>query len=124
MINKGVKMKNETIISVPYVTAQIFLLLTALLLTCVSPALGAPAVRPQPAVQVPAHNIEILKILPVLELKIEDRKLLEKSKEKIFAMDDRELHLVAALCEKISDEKKAVSSDIAFLLVTALIVLS
>jgi hypothetical protein len=66
----------------------------------------------------------MLKILPVLELKIENKKLLEKSKEKILAMDDRELHLVVALCEKISDEQQAVSSDIAFLLVTALIVLS
>ena len=66
----------------------------------------------------------MLKILPVLEDKIGDRKLLEKSKEKIFTMNSRELHLVAALCEKISDEGQTVSSDIAFLLVTALIVLS
>jgi hypothetical protein len=66
----------------------------------------------------------MLKILPVLEDKIENKKLLKKSKEKIFAMNSRELHLVASLCEKISDEGQTVSSDIAFLLVTALIVLS
>jgi len=69
--------------------------------------------------------VQMLKILPVLEEKIGNRKLLEKSKEKVLAMNSRELHLVAALCEKISDEKQqTVSSDIAFLLVSALIVLS
>jgi hypothetical protein len=39
-------------------------------------------------------------------------------------MSGREVRLVAALCEKISDEGETVSSDIAFFLVTALIVLS
>jgi hypothetical protein len=64
------------------------------------------------------------RILPVLEYKIGDRNLLKKSKEKVFSMNSRELHLVAALCDKISDKEQTVSSDIAFLLVTALIVLS
>ena len=71
-----------------------------------------------------AHKGDIKKILPVLQEKIHDGKILEKSKEKIYSMDSGEVKLVATLCEKISDGVDTISSDIAFLLVTALIVLS
>jgi len=67
---------------------------------------------------------EMPKIMPVLEYKIGSGKLLDRSKDKLSLMDDREIKLIGALCEKISGEKSSVSSDIAFLLVTALIVLS
>ena len=117
-------MRKNTVLSVRCVSAQIFILLCALHLACGSTANGAATVQKQSTVREPALNVEMLKILPVLEGKIENRKLLEKSKEKLFAMNSRELHLVASLCEKISDEGQTVSSDIAFLLVTALIVLS
>jgi hypothetical protein len=89
-----------------------------------SPAHSAETAQKQSITRGQALNLEMLKILPVLEEKIGDKNLLKKSKEKILAMDSRELRLVAALCEKISEEKQTVSSDIAFLLVTALIVLS
>jgi len=117
-------MRNKTVVSVRYMSAQIFFLLCALFLACGSPAYGAANLQRQSIVREPALNVEMLKILPVLEEKIDNRKLLEKSKEKIYAMNSLELHLVAALCEKISDEGQTVSSDIAFLLVSALIVLS
>jgi ketosteroid isomerase-like protein len=96
----------------------------AFLLAGGTPAFGAVTERNLPMVRGTSHNGEITKILPVLEDKIHDRKLLDKSKEKIYSMGDREVRLVAALCEKISDERESVSSDIAFFLVTALIVLS
>ena len=117
-------MRNKTVVSVRYMSAQIFFLLCALFLACGSPAYGAANLQRQSIVREPALNVEMLKILPVLEEKIEDRNLLKKSKEKIFVMNSRELHLVAALCEKISDARQTASSDIAFLLVTAIIVLS
>lgn len=117
-------MRMKTVLGARCISAQIFFLLCALFLTCGSPAQAAATQQRQSTVREPALNVEMLKILPVLEDKIENRKLLEKSKEKIFSMNSRELHLVAALCEKISDEGQTVSSDIAFLLVTALIVLS
>jgi len=116
-------MKNRAAVSMKYISAQIFLLLCALFLVCGSPAYGAATAQRQPIVREPVFNAELFKILPVLEDKIGDRKLLEKSKEKIYGMDSREVRLIAALCEKVSDEQ-TVSSDIAFLLVTALIVLS
>lgn len=99
-------------------------LMCALLLAYVTPAYAATASPKRPGIREPALNLEMLKILPVLEGKIDNRELLEKSKEKIYAMDSREVRLIAALCEKISDERQGFSSDIAFLLVTALIVLS
>ena len=107
-----------------FIYAQIFILLCVLFPAYGAPAHAAETGQRQPVVREPALNVEMLKILPVLEGKIENRKLLERSKEKLFAMNSRELHLVASLCEKISDEGQTVSSDIAFLLVTALIVLS
>jgi hypothetical protein len=117
-------MRNKIAVIVRCISTQIFFLLCALLLAFGSPAHAAANAQRQSIVREPALNVEMLKILPVLEDKIENRKLLEKSKEKVFTMNSRELHLVAALCEKISDEGQTVSSDIAFLLVTALIVLS
>ena len=117
-------MRKKAVVSVRCISTQIFFLLCALLLAFGSPANGAETALRQSIIREPALKVEMLKILPVLEEKIENRNLLDKSKEKIFAMNSRELHLVAALCEKISDEGQTVSSDIAFLLVTALIVLS
>ena len=117
-------MRKKTVVSVRRISAQIFFLLCALLLAFGPPAYGAKTAQMQSIVRKPALNVDMHRILPVLEDKIENRNLLEKSKEKIYTMDRRELHLVAALCDKISDEGQTVSSDIAFLLVTALIVLS
>lgn len=117
-------MRKKTVVSLRCISVQIFFLLCALLSAFGPPAHGAADAQRQSIVRNPALDVEMLKILPVLEHKIENRKLLEKSKEKVFAMNRQELHLVAALCDKISDEGKTVSSGIAFLLVTALIVLS
>jgi len=117
-------MRKKAVVSVRCISAQIFFLLCALLPAIGSPAHGAEAAQRQSIIREPALKVEMLKILPVLEERIGDRNLLEKSKEKIFAMNSTELHLAAALCEKISDEGQTASSDIAFLLVTALIVLS
>jgi hypothetical protein len=96
----------------------------AFFLTFAAPAFGAAIPQEKPGVVTAAEKGELNKILPVLEDKIPDRKLLEKSKEKIYSMGKNEVRLVAALCEKISDEGENAGSDIAFFLVTALIVLS
>ncbi len=107
-----------------FTPALIIIFFCASLVAHASPVHGAVDLRKRSTVREPAANVEMVKILPVLEGKIGDRQLLEKSKEKIYAMDDREVRLIAALCEKISTERQGLSSDIAFLLVTALIVLS
>jgi hypothetical protein len=117
-------MRKKIASTLRYVLALSFFMFFAFLLASGTPAFGAVPERNLPMVHETGHNGEISKILPVLEDKIHDRKLLEKSKGKIYSMGDREVRLVAALCEKISDERETVSSDIAFFLVTALIVLS
>lgn len=68
------------------------------------------------------NNAPIAKILPVLESRIGDQKLVEKAKDKLTAMNDADIHLIASLCERIN--RGSHDADIAFLLVTALIVLS
>lgn len=116
-------MRKKTIPSLRCAGVSICSLFLAFILTGGEPAFCAATAQKQP-VHETALNGGINKILPVLEDKIHDQKLLEKSREKIYGMGDREIRLVAALCEKISGEGETVSSDIAFLLVTALIVLS
>ncbi len=116
-------MRKKTISTLRCVGVSIFSLFLAFVLMGGEPALCAEKAQKLP-VHETALNGEIHKIIPVLEDKIHNQKLLEKSKEKINGMGDREIRLVAALCEKISCEGETVSSDIAFLLVTALIVLS
>ncbi len=89
-----------------------------------SPAAGAVA-APR---QAPSHESllkkEMPRIIPVLEEKMADRRLVEKSKEKLHGMGDREIRLISALCERIPLDDSSVGGDIAFFLVSALIVLS
>jgi hypothetical protein len=100
-------MRSKTGISFQYISAQIFVFLFAFLLLSGSPAHGATKGQSQSPVRKPSLTVEMHKILPVLEDKI-----------------NQELQLIAALCEKIADEGQTVSTDIAFLLVTTLIILS
>jgi hypothetical protein len=66
---------------------------------------------------------DVLKILSVLENKIEDLQLLGKTKEKLLSLSDRETRLIASLADRVTQEGNTTGSDIAFLLMTALITL-
>ncbi len=70
------------------------------------------------------RRANVLKILSVLENKIEDQKLLEKAKEKLLTLSERQTRLMASLSERIAQEGDTTGGDIAFLLITALITLS
>ncbi len=70
------------------------------------------------------QSAEMARILPVLKSKIGDQKLLGKAKDKLASMDDSEIRLIASLCERASNNRGTPEGDIAFLFVTALIVLS
>ena len=63
------------------------------------------------------------RIVSALETRIDDAKLLEKAKDKLRTLGSKDLGLIASLCERMSEEGGA-GADIAFFLVTALIVLS
>ena len=66
---------------------------------------------------------DMLKILSVLENKIEDQQLLGKTKEKLLSLSDRETRLIASLADRVTQEGNTTGSNVAFLLMTALITL-
>jgi hypothetical protein len=72
----------------------------------------------------PARKDETSRILPVLEERIGDPDILAKTKDKLFTLDDEEIRLISSLCDRISTGEGTARADVAFSLVTALIVLS
>lgn len=93
----------------------------------VSPAAGlsgtAASFLPKPD-QAIGHRGDLQKVLSVVEHRTKDGKVMEKMREKLSTLGDRELHLAASLCERIARDDDSARSDIAFSIVTALIVLS
>lgn len=62
-------------------------------------------------------------ILSVLETRIDDRKILQKARNKLPTLGKEKLRLLTTLCERIKEGDTA-ESDIAFSLVTLLIILT
>ncbi len=70
------------------------------------------------------RETDVLKILSVLEERIGDQRLLEKAKGKLVTLGRSDLDLIASLSEQMIKEGKRPGVDLAFLLVTALIILA
>ncbi|MBW8058415.1 MAG: hypothetical protein FVQ86_10445 [candidate division NC10 bacterium] len=70
------------------------------------------------------YKIDTVNILSVLNKRIGDKQLLKKAKDKLSRLDDAEIRLIASLCDQISGDGRKVGTDIAFLLVMVLIILS
>ncbi len=68
-------------------------------------------------------SAEVSKILRVLENKIEDRRLLEKTKDKLLTLDGGQIRLIASLSDRVANGGDTTGSNIAFLLMTVLIAL-
>jgi hypothetical protein len=83
---------------------------------------GKPASDSDPQ-YVLSYSADVSKILWVLENKIEDQQLLERTKDKLLTMDRRQIRLIASLSDRVASERNTTGSDIAFLLMTALIAL-
>ncbi len=66
----------------------------------------------------------VSKILSVLAIRSSGGKVLGKAAEKLSAMNDRDLRLISSLCDRISADGGTAGADIAFSLITAMIVLS
>ena len=64
------------------------------------------------------------KVLSVLKNRMVDRKLIEKAKDKLLTLSGKQTRLIAALSEKITNAEDTAGTDVAFLLIIALIVLS
>lgn len=104
----------------------------ALLLLSLSPAGASPAAGrygtaaptlPRPD-QAFGHRADLRQVLSVVEHRTKDGKVLERMRDKLSTLGDRELRLAASLCERISRNDDTARADIAFSIVTALIVLS
>jgi hypothetical protein len=67
---------------------------------------------------------DMFKVLSVIGLHTGDRKLLEKVKYKLSTMSHDRLRLAVSLSERLSDDSRGVRRDIAFFLLTTLIVFS
>jgi hypothetical protein len=67
---------------------------------------------------------DTVKILSVLAIRSSDGKVLGKAAEKLSAMNNRDLRLISSLCDRISADDGTAGADIAFSLITAMIVLS
>ena len=85
---------------------------------------GAPHAIPSRSLSVTSREIDRLQILSVLADKMEDQRLFGKARDKLSALSDRQMRLIASLSDRISNEGKTAGTDIAFLLITALIILS
>jgi len=70
------------------------------------------------------RETDVTKIMSVLEKKVADQRLLEKAKEKLSTLREPEFSLITALSKQITKEGDRPGVDIAFLLLTALIIFS
>ncbi len=70
------------------------------------------------------RKADVNKIMVMMRTKITDPKLLEKTREKLLTLNDSELVLITSLSEKITKDRERPATDIAFLLITVLIILS
>lgn len=98
-----------------------------LFLSAGSATIAAPSAASMPAPGAERYRAagkERQKILATLESRLRDEKALEKMRGKVEALAGRKLRLAAALCDRIEGDGDSAGADIAFSLVTALIVLA
>jgi hypothetical protein len=67
---------------------------------------------------------DLNKIIGALESRIKNHHLPKKAKNKLAAMNDEEIRILTSLCDRLSETVDTAGADFAFLLATALIVLS
>jgi hypothetical protein len=70
-----------------------------------------------------AREDQVLNILSVLENRMGEQQLLQRVKDKLLTLGDGQIQLIASFSDRVVREKNTTGSDIAFLLMTALITL-
>ncbi len=70
-----------------------------------------------------ASETNVVRILTALENKIEDQRLLEKTKDKLLTLSNGQTRLIASLSDRVTKEGDSTGASIAFLLMTVLITL-
>ena len=102
----------------------IFLLLTAFLLSSKT-SLGMPSGQARGKAYAGIYSeAEIRKIMAVLDNKIEGGKSTAKAKDKLMNLGDLQTRLIVSLSEIVIQRDPAPAADIAFLLLTVLIIFS
>ena len=86
-------------------------------------AAGGKSASVSHAPYVVSLSADVSRILLVFENRIEDQELLKRTKDKLLTLDQRQLRLIASLSDRVAKEGNTTGSDIAFLLMTALITL-
>jgi len=90
----------------------------------VLPAAAKPLPAHVPAIQTTRVHYDVNGIIHVLEQRIGSHRLPEQAKEKLERMPEKDLRLVALLCERLATANNGTGTDLALLLATVLIVLS
>ena len=67
---------------------------------------------------------DVSRVISVLKTRTDDQKLLDKAREKLSEMDNKKLRLLVSLCDRIRIEGDSTGADIAFYLVTTMLILS
>ena len=101
-------------------------MMLVMLWTGVPSLAGPPAAPSHVPIAGPAAvaAAERRKVLLTIENRTSDERTLMRVREKIGELDGRRLRIAAALCTRIERDGGSAGADIAFSLVTALIVLS
>lgn len=109
----------------------LFLFLSFILNSSIATA-GLTGSRSDNPYHIIPRKTDMFRILSVLENRIdmqnlpeeEKIKLLGMAKNKLFTLDDSQIQLLASLSNRITNNSHTTAGDVAFLLITALIVLS
>ncbi len=80
--------------------------------------------RPDNAVTFGPAYSRVLKVISLLEKKTDDPKVIDRLRRKISALGEKRLQMVSSLSDRILSKGHTAEADVAFLLVTALIVFS
>jgi hypothetical protein len=104
------------------------LLVPVLLLCAILPGSASFSFAATPSVNVlsghSGSSNDRMKILSVLEDRTTDRTVLDKAADKLDTMDARRLRILSSLCDRITGDSHSAGADIAFSLMTVMIVLS
>lgn len=71
-----------------------------------------------------AGGESISKILSLLETRGSDKKVLHKAAEKLLTLPEHQLRMMSSLCDRISGHDDTAGANIAFSLISAMIILS
>ncbi len=104
--------------------AFLFIVLFMLVVNVSGALASSPGTPAETGVAEIGNRYEIAKILSVLESRRTDGKALEKAASKMTDMNKRSLRLMSSLCDRISAAKDTPAADLAYTLLTALLVLS